>query len=114
MTQEFFVHPNTEGGVTLVMVAPNCGIPLLEVARKDTPDGVPFRLLPKELMPEDQTFFNAWECDFSNPDGYGIGSSKWFIEKYQNEKNALNSDTDQARIAKLDALITMHQEELNT
>ena len=55
-----------------------------EVARKDVPVGVPYKIINHTDLPEDQTFFNAWEADFSNPDGYGIGAEAWFAEQTTN------------------------------
>ena len=53
------------------------------VARKDVPAGVPYKIVNSEDLPQDHTFFNAWEADFSNPDGYGIGPEDWFAEQEQ-------------------------------
>lgn len=77
------VHPNEHypGRVTFLSVMNNCGIPLSEVARKDVPAGFPYRIFRKEELPDDHTFFNAFEMDFSNPDGYGIGPEAWFAEQ---------------------------------
>ena len=47
------------------------------------PAGVPYKIVNSEDLPQDHTFFNAWEADFSNPDGYGIGAEAWFAEQEQ-------------------------------
>ncbi len=59
----------------------DCGISVYEIARKDVPAGVPFLLIPSADAPQDHTFFAAFEADFSNPDGYGIGPVAWFAER---------------------------------
>jgi hypothetical protein len=65
----------------LTLVAPIGSLPLEEVARKDVPAGVPYLLVNPEDLPDDWTFMAAWEADFTNPDGYGIGAEAWFAEQ---------------------------------
>jgi len=73
------IYPNGNGGICLVM--PTRELPVEEVARKDVPAGIPYRIIDESDVPADHTFFNAWEADFSNPDGYGIGAEAWFAEQ---------------------------------
>lgn len=42
-----------------------------DVARRDVPEGIPYKILEDSDLPTDRTFRNAWELDFANPDGYG-------------------------------------------
>ena len=79
----FFIYPNDEGGVVLGIPAPNCNIPLSEIARKDVPPGKPFKFVTEAEVPQDHTFFAAFEADFSNPDGFGIGPDAWHAEQAQ-------------------------------
>lgn len=44
---------------------------------KDVPNGVPYRIIYKDQLPEDMRFFGAWRADFSEPDGHGIGAEAW-------------------------------------
>lgn len=78
------IHPNEFGAVTLI--APAEGWDIETVARKDVPAGVPYKIVNSEDLPQDHTFFNAWEADFSNPDGYGIGPDAWFAEQAAKEQ----------------------------
>lgn len=72
-------YPN---GNTISMVIPTGELAIEEVARKDVPAGVPYKLIDRANVPFDQyEFFGAWEINFSVPDGYGIGSDAWFAEK---------------------------------
>lgn len=87
------IYPNENGGVQLVIPAPECGISIQEIARKDVPSGVPYKFVDELELPEDQEFFNAWEADFSEPDGYGIGAESWFAE--QEEKKEQLNDNNQ-------------------
>jgi hypothetical protein len=76
------IYPNDEGHLSFVYPA-DCGIAIEEIARKDVPAGKPFLIVPDEQVPRDHTFFDAFEADFSSPDGYGIGSDAWFAEQGQ-------------------------------
>lgn len=80
MTQ-LIIFPNDDGSISLITPAKECQISVMEIARKDTPIGRPFRIVDEQSVPEDHTFFNAFEADFSNPDGYGIGPDAWFAEQ---------------------------------
>jgi hypothetical protein len=77
------VYPLAEGNSSLAIISPNptCGLTVEEIAEKDTPSGVPFKYIDKADIPEDMTFRNAWEVDFSASDGFGIGAVKWFAAK---------------------------------
>lgn len=75
----YIIYPNKSGGVALVM--PTGELPIEEVAAKDVPAGVPYKIVAVDDVPADHTFFNAWEADFSNPDGYGIGADTYFAAK---------------------------------
>jgi hypothetical protein len=74
------IFPNDTGGIAMCTPC-ECGLTLNEIARKDVPAGKPYLLVPKEQVPTDHIFFAAFEADFSNPDGYGIGSDAWFAER---------------------------------
>lgn len=78
---KIIIHPNDFGGVAFYYPANDCSIPLPERARKDVPAGLPFLIVDESLLPTDHTFFAAFEADFSNPDGYGIGCDAWFEEQ---------------------------------
>lgn len=78
------IYPNADGGV--VVIVPTGEIELSEVARKDVPAGVAYKIVDVADIPSDRTFRNAWEADFTNPDGFGIGSDAWFAEKAAKEQ----------------------------
>jgi hypothetical protein len=73
------IYPYHAGNVAVIV--PSGLIPLEEVARKDVPAGLPYFILDEEELPQDYEFFDAWETDFTNPDGYGIGADAWFAEQ---------------------------------
>lgn len=78
MTQAI-IYPQDNGNIALVM--PTGELPIEDVALKDVPAGVPYLIVDSADVPEDHTFFAAWEADFSNPDGYGIGADSYFAAK---------------------------------
>jgi len=72
------IYPTDEGGVAVIIPAPECGLTVEEIAAKDVPAGKPFKIVDVSDIPSDRTFRNAWEADFSSPDGTGIGHEAWF------------------------------------
>ena len=75
------IYPKAQGGIAVISPAPDCGIPLEEIARKDVPAGVPYMLVPEADIPQDRTFRAAWTADFTSPDGHGIGVDAWLKER---------------------------------
>ena len=68
-----------------VMHPQDCGLTIQEIARKDVPFGVPYRIIDAALIPEDRTYRDAWTADFTNPDGAGLGPHRWWIEQFAEE-----------------------------
>jgi hypothetical protein len=80
--KQLIVYQNTEDNTLAIVTPADCGISINEIARKDVPKGLPFKIVDYDLFPwEHQEFMDAWEVDFSNPDGYGIGAEAWFAEQ---------------------------------
>lgn len=71
MYEHVIIYPNDIGGVAMLYPVPGCGLTLQQIAFKDVPKGKPFVYLHNVDVPEDNTFFDAFEADFSNPDGHG-------------------------------------------
>jgi hypothetical protein len=61
MNNPRIIYPTPEGGVAIIIPAPECGLTIEEIAAKDVPAGVPFRIVEADTIPEDRTFRNAWE-----------------------------------------------------
>lgn len=55
------IYPNDNGGVTIVIPSPDCGLTIEEIAAKDVPAGKPFKIVDVTDIPTDRTFRNAWE-----------------------------------------------------
>jgi hypothetical protein len=60
MTQRI-IYPTDEGGVAVIIPAPECGLTIEEIAAKDVPAGKPFKIINTEDVPTDRTFRDAWE-----------------------------------------------------
>lgn len=63
MTDQRIIYPTDEGGVAVIVPAPEFvaehGIEA--VAAKDVPAGKPYKIVPIEDVPSDRTFRAAWE-----------------------------------------------------
>jgi len=55
------IYPNDEGGVSIIVPAPECGLTIEEIAAKDLPAGKPYKIVDVADIPTDRTFRNAWE-----------------------------------------------------
>jgi hypothetical protein len=70
---KLIIYPSQEIAGQLCIVVPVSNIPIEIIAKKDVPIGVPYVLLKENEIPSDFIFKDAWEYDFSNPHGYGMG-----------------------------------------
>ena len=73
------IYPSPEGGVCVIV--PTGELPIEDVCQKDVPAGTPYLIVEDDAIPSDRSFRDAWEADFSNPDGHGIGPDAWFAAK---------------------------------
>ncbi len=55
------IFSNDEGGVSVIVPAPECGLTIEEIAAKDVPEGKPYKIVDVADIPTDRTFRNAWE-----------------------------------------------------
>lgn len=60
MTQRI-IYPTDEGGVAVIIPAPDCGLTIEQIAAKDVPAGKPYKIVNTEDIPTDRTFRDAWE-----------------------------------------------------
>lgn len=65
------------------------------IAQKDVPAGKPYKIIDTSEVPTDRSTREAWEADFSNQDGYGIGTEAWFLEQ---EQKAIQEALEQSQI----------------
>lgn len=50
-----------DGGVAVVVPAPDCGLTVEEIAAKDVPQGAAFEIIEASALPADRVFRNTWE-----------------------------------------------------
>lgn len=55
------IFPTDNGGVAVIVPAPDCGLTIEEIAAKDVPQGKPWRIVDAADIPADRTFRDAWE-----------------------------------------------------
>jgi hypothetical protein len=55
------IYPTDDGGVAVIVPAPESGLTIQEIAAKDVPAGKPFKIVDVSDIPTDRTFRNAWE-----------------------------------------------------
>ena len=51
----------TQDGVAIIIPSPDCNLSIEEIAAKDVPQGVVYKIVDVSEIPEDRTFRNAWE-----------------------------------------------------
>ena len=72
------IYPTLTG---IAIIYPIAYMDIKEIARKDVPAGVPYLIINDSDIPEDKTYIDAWEADFTSPHGVGIGAEAWFLEQ---------------------------------
>ena len=55
------IYQNDEGGVSVIVPSPNCGLSIEQIAAKDVPAGKPYQIVDVADIPSDRTWRNAWE-----------------------------------------------------
>ena len=75
------IYPTDDGGVAVIVPAPECGLTIEEIAAKDVPAGKPYKIVDVADIPSDRTFRNAWtvnEADLT--DGVGAESNMFISD----------------------------------
>jgi hypothetical protein len=55
------IYKTPDGGVAVIVPAPECGLTIQQIAAKDVPHGTPYEIVDVADIPTDRTFRNAWE-----------------------------------------------------
>lgn len=78
MTTRLVIYPNDDGGITVMHPTQESGLTVEDCAHRFVPNEKPYKYITTDDLPTDEngnydrTFREAWEADFSNPDGYGV------------------------------------------
>lgn len=54
------IYPTDDGGVAVVIPAPECKLTIHQIAAKDVPAGKPYKIVDVTEIPSDRTFRGAW------------------------------------------------------
>lgn len=78
------IYQTDDGGVAVIIPAPDCGLTIEQIALKDVPFGKSFKIVDVTDLPADRAARNAWTVDVADlTDGvgadYGVGSDNPFI-----------------------------------
>lgn len=61
MSDKRIIYPTDDGGVAVIIPAPDCGLTVEQIAAKDVPAGKQYKIVNVSDIPSDRTFRNAWE-----------------------------------------------------
>ena len=77
--EQRIIYSTDDGGVAVVVPAPEClqTRTIEEIAQKDVPAGVPYKIVDVADIPSDRTFRSAWEAQIDTPDGVGAESNEF-------------------------------------
>lgn len=59
--RERIIYKNTDGSISIIIPAPDCGLTIEQIAEKDVPDRRPYKIVDVADIPSDRTFRAAWE-----------------------------------------------------
>ena len=65
------IYKNTDNSIGIIIPA-NCGLTLEQIAKKDVPTGLKYKIVDVHEIPSDREFRNAWTIDDAElTDGVG-------------------------------------------
>ena len=65
------IYKNTDGTISIIIPA-DCGLTIEQIAQKDVPTGLKYKIVEDSEISSDRTFRNAWTIDESElTDGVG-------------------------------------------
>jgi hypothetical protein len=66
------IYKNENGGVAVIIPAPDCGLTIEEIAAKDVPTGLAYKIVDAADMPTDRSARDLWAVDEADlTDGVG-------------------------------------------
>lgn len=79
------IYKTEDGGVAVIVPAQECleKYTIQQIAEKDVPEGLPYKIVDVSEIPSDRTFRNAWEVDESELTD-GVGGSITSFEEVEN------------------------------
>lgn len=71
------LFPQTNGEIAIIFLQD--GDDYHQVCLRCTPYNTPYLIVEDSDLPADWSTSAAWEADFSQPNGIGMGPQRWFI-----------------------------------
>lgn len=72
MSEQRIIYKNEAGGVSIITPATNCGLTVEQIAAKDVPTGLPYKIVDAADLPSDRSERDLWEVDEADlTDGVG-------------------------------------------
>ena len=66
------IYKDTDGNVAVIIPA-DCGLTIEEIAAKDVPTGLPYKIVDAKDIPTDRTARDLWDVDTADlTDGVGV------------------------------------------
>ena len=66
------IYKNEDGSVAVLVASPEWGGTMEELAKRDIPKGLKYKIVANSVIPSDRSFRNAWEVDEAElTDGVG-------------------------------------------
>lgn len=72
MYQRIIIYQTDDGGVAVIIPAPDCGLTIEQVAAKDVPTGKPYKIVDVSEIPTDRSKRETWTVSADDlTDGVG-------------------------------------------
>ena len=62
-SEKRIIYKSSNGSVRIIVPADNIDMTVEEIAQKDVPTGVKYKIVNKSEVSSDRTFRNAWDID---------------------------------------------------
>ena len=70
MIDKKIIYPLDDGGIAIITPC-DCGLSINEIAKKDVPSGIKYKIVDATALSTDRTTRETWTFDFSDYDGIG-------------------------------------------
>jgi hypothetical protein len=88
MNNQKIVFNDKNGYLVILTPTPEClnAHTIEEIAEKDVPEGLPYKIINASEIPQDRTFRGAWEINEAELTD-GVGSSVTSFDEVSNDQN---------------------------
>jgi hypothetical protein len=62
-SEKRIIYKTSTGSVRIIVPADNINMTVEEIAQKDVPTGIPYKIVNASEISSDRTFRNAWDID---------------------------------------------------